>query len=93
VGSQVTRVLRGSEKIEIVCGVDPSPEVAQRYREAHGLPVLDDFQQVLGDPAIEAVILTIPHRLHEDAVLRAAAAGKQIFCEKPLSLTVAGAAG
>lgn len=90
-GSQVTKVLTGSEKIEIVCGVDPSADVAQRYRDAHGLPVLADFQQVLDDPAVEAVILTIPHRLHEDAVLRAAAAGKQIFCEKPLSLTVASA--
>jgi predicted dehydrogenase len=90
-GSQVTRVLKGSEKIQIVCGVDPSPEVARRYREAHGLPVVADFQQVLDDRQVEAVILTIPHRLHEDAVLRAAAAGKQIFCEKPLSLTVASA--
>ncbi|HUU61117.1 MAG TPA: Gfo/Idh/MocA family oxidoreductase, partial [Acidimicrobiia bacterium] len=90
-GSQVTKVLEGSEKIEIVCGVDPSAEVAQRYRDTHGLPVLADFQQALDDPQIEAVILTIPHRLHEDAVLRAAAAGKQIFCEKPLSLTVASA--
>ena len=77
-GSQVTKVLKGSEKIEIVCGVDPSADVAQRYRDAHGLPVLADFRQVLDDPAVEAVILTIPHRLHEDAVLRAAAAGKQI---------------
>jgi predicted dehydrogenase len=90
-GSQVTKVLRGSDKIDIVCGVDPSPEVAQRYRDAYGLPVLADFQRALDDPNIEAVILTIPHRLHEDAVVRAAAAGKQIFCEKPLSLTVASA--
>jgi predicted dehydrogenase len=87
-GSQVTKVLAGSEKIEIVCGVDPAAEIGRKYREAHGLPVYPDFQQVLDDAGIEAVILTIPHRLHEDAVLRAAAAGKQVFCEKPLSLTV-----
>lgn len=91
-GSQVTKVLQGSDKIEIVCGVDPAAEIADRYREEHGLPVHSDYRQVLEDPGVEAVILTIPHRLHEEAVLQAAAAGKQIFCEKPLSLTVESAA-
>ncbi|MBM3695141.1 MAG: Gfo/Idh/MocA family oxidoreductase [Actinobacteria bacterium] len=90
-GSQVTKVLKDSEKIEVVCGVDPAAEVAQRYRDAHGLPVYPDYQTALDDPSIEAVILTIPHRLHEDTLQRAVAAGKQVFCEKPLALTVAAA--
>jgi predicted dehydrogenase len=90
-GSQVTKVLKGSEKIRIVCGVDPAPAVAQKYHEAHDLPVVPDYQTVLDDPAIEAVILTIPHRLHEEALLKAVAAGKQVFCEKPLALTVSSA--
>jgi len=90
-GSQVTKVLKGSEKIDVVCGVDPASAMAVRYTQAHGLPVYPDFQTVLDDPSIAAVILTIPHRLHEGAVLAAAAAGKQVFCEKPLSLDVASA--
>jgi predicted dehydrogenase len=87
-GSQVTKVLQGSEKIEIVCGVDPAEQTGKKYTDDFGLPVYADYQQALDDPEIQAVILTIPHRLHEEAVLQAAAAGKQIFCEKPLSLTV-----
>ena len=90
-GAQVTKVLQGSEKIEVVCGVDPAPAVATKYTEAFGLPVFSDYEQALHDPKVDAVILTVPHRLHEDAVLRAAAAGKQVFCEKPLALTVASA--
>ena len=90
-GSQVTRVLRGSEKIEVVYGVDPSEETAARYRADHGLPVHADYAHALKDPDIGAVILTVPHRLHEDAVVAAADAGKQVFCEKPLSLGVASA--
>jgi predicted dehydrogenase len=90
-GAQVTKVLQGSEKIEVVCGVDPAPAVAAKYTEAFGLPVWSDYEQALQDPKVDAVILTVPHRLHEDAVLQAAAAGKQVFCEKPLALTVASA--
>jgi predicted dehydrogenase len=90
-GSQVTKVLAGSEKIEVVYGVDPAADVAQRYQQAFHLPVYSDYRQALHDPGIEAVILTVPHRFHEEAVLQAAAAGKQVFCEKPLSLDVASA--
>jgi len=87
-GSQVTKVLQGSDKIEIVCGVDPAAAISERYTGDFGLPVYPDYQQALADPNVEAVILTVPHRLHESAVLEAAAARKQIFCEKPLALTV-----
>jgi predicted dehydrogenase len=87
-GSQVTKVLRGSEKLQVVSGVDPAEAVRDKYAADHGLPVLSSYQDALADPDIEAVILTIPHRLHEEAVLQAAAAGKQVFCEKPLALTV-----
>ena len=85
-GSQVTSVLKDSDKIEVVCGVDPAPEMAERFTAEHGLPVYSDYQQALDDPNVEGVILTIPHRLHEEAVIQAAAAGKEIFCEKPLAL-------
>ena len=90
-GSQVTAVLRGSPKIEVVCGIDPSEPTRAKFAADHGLPVHADYAHALADPAVDAVILTVPHRLHEEAVLAAAAAGKQVFCEKPLSLSVASA--
>ena len=49
-GSQVTKVLKGSEKIEIVCGVDPVPATAEKYTQAHGLPVYPDYQTVARRP-------------------------------------------
>jgi predicted dehydrogenase len=90
-GRQVTTALRGSDRIEIVCGVDKAEEPRKIYQDENELPVHADYDRLLADPSIEAVILTIPHRLHVEAVLQAAAAGKQVFCEKPLALNVEGA--
>ena len=44
---------------------------------------------MLGDPAIGAVIIATPNFTHADLVVQAAQAGKHIFCEKPLALSVA----
>jgi predicted dehydrogenase len=87
-GSQVTKVLRGSDRVEVVCGIDPAEPVRAKFQAEHGLPVFADYEHALRDPGVDAVILTVPHRLHEGAVLAASAAGKQVFCEKPLSLQV-----
>jgi predicted dehydrogenase len=86
-GMEITRRLQGNEKIQIVCGVDPFPATAEKWAAAYGLPVYPDYQQVLDAPNIDAVILTSPHVFHEEQVLAACAAGKQIFCEKPLTLS------
>jgi predicted dehydrogenase len=86
-GTQVTSHLRDSEEIQIVYGVDPVPAMAEKYTATCGLPVIADFDKALADPGIDAVILTTPHSMHEAQVLAAVAAGKQIFCEKPLSLS------
>ncbi len=50
------------------------------------------YQEVLDDPAIEAVYIPFPNELHKPWVLAAADAGKQVLCEKPLALD-AGEAG
>ena len=49
------------------------------------------LHDALGDPAIHAVVLATPHSLHREQVIAAAAAGKHVFCEKPLALSLADA--
>ena len=53
----------------------------------HGAQVAG-IEQVLGDPAIGAVLIASSTDTHADLILRAAAAGKAIFCEKPVDLAL-----
>jgi predicted dehydrogenase len=47
------------------------------------------LEELLGDAAVRAVLIATPSDTHADLAIAAAHAGKQIFCEKPLALTVA----
>ena len=47
-----------------------------------------DFQEMLLQPDIDAIVVASPDHWHAVQVVKAAAAGKDIYCEKPLSLTV-----
>lgn len=64
--------------------VDPAPGAAELAGQTGA--ALVDTNQVLGDPGIAGVIIASPTHLHLDQCLEAAAAGKAIFCEKPIDL-------
>ncbi|MCA2216918.1 Gfo/Idh/MocA family oxidoreductase [Jidongwangia harbinensis] len=50
-----------------------------------------DAAQVWDDSEVDAVVIAAPARLHADLVVAAAEAGKSVFCEKPMALTLADA--
>jgi predicted dehydrogenase len=64
---------------------------SERIRFARSVDDAPGFAGVLKDGAIQAVVLATPHSLHREQVLAAASAGKHVFCEKPLALSVADA--
>jgi len=91
-GRLLVRNLQGkSDKIRFVRAVEIRPEAVRAFAEERGLALTAEYQDVLDDPEVEVVLLTSPQDLHEAQVLRAAGAGKHVFCEKPLAMTRAGA--
>ena len=44
----------------------------------------DDWRQVVEHPDVDLVMVTTPDRLHYEPVMAAAAAGKHVFCDKPI---------
>jgi myo-inositol 2-dehydrogenase/D-chiro-inositol 1-dehydrogenase len=68
---------------------DPAPGAAERLAGALGADrAYSDLAQLWGDPAVDAVVIAAPARSHADLVVAAAAAGKHVFCEKPMAVTL-----
>jgi predicted dehydrogenase len=77
-------------QIVAVCDVD-SLHLKQALKEAR-LPDsagYHDFRDLLARPDIDAVVVSTPDHWHVPICLAAVRAGKDIYCEKPLTLTIA----
>ncbi len=91
-GQKMLNVLQAAPAdIRVVRAVEPNVETVQAKCVEKGIPLSASYADALNDPAVEAVVLATPHALHEAQIAQAVAAGKHVFCEKPLALTKAGA--
>jgi myo-inositol 2-dehydrogenase/D-chiro-inositol 1-dehydrogenase len=68
--------------------IDPNTEAAAALAAQHGAQIAKTAQ-VFADPKIGAVLICSYTDTHADLILAAAAAGKPIFCEKPVDLAIA----
>jgi len=84
-GRVIVPLAKSSAKLKVVRVVDPDPAAAA-FASQQGIS-LSSFDDVLTDPAVHGIVLCTPHTLHTDQIVRAANAGKHVFCEKPLSLS------
>ncbi len=92
-GQTILNSVQGkSDRLRVVHGVSKEPEVAEALARRYGFRLSADLEAALADPAVEAVLLATPHSLHVEQVRRVAAAGKPVWCEKPLALSRAEAA-
>jgi len=70
--------------------VDQSPKVLEAIKAGYkGVRTTRDFQRVLRDAKLKAVVLASPAALHYEMAMAALQAGKDVFVEKPLALRVA----
>jgi myo-inositol 2-dehydrogenase / D-chiro-inositol 1-dehydrogenase len=73
---------------KLVAVADPQPGAAQALAGSLGCRALTDPAELFADPGIEAVVITAASPAHAELVIAAATAGKAVFCEKPMGLTI-----
>jgi predicted dehydrogenase len=82
--------IRNSARSELVAVASRDPERAKSYASKCNIPrAFGSYEEMLNDPGIDAVYISVPNTLHHEWTVKAADAGKHILCEKPITTTVA----
>lgn len=89
--SLVRAVENDRETIRFVVAHTRTRTSAEEFCRSQTLPLVDSYAEIVTDPNVDAVVLATPHTQHEEQVKQAAAAGKHVFVEKPITLDRASA--
>lgn len=92
--NQIAPALLKTTHSKLAAVVTGTPEKGVKWRETYGLTekqVYDyaGFDRIIDDPAVDVVCIVLPNSMHHEFTLRAAKAGKHVFCEKPMANTAA----
>jgi predicted dehydrogenase len=88
-GRTLVNAVQGkSSAIRFTAGYTRTRNSAEAFCSENGIALKDDLDQILSDPAVDAVVFATPHSQHAAQVERAAAAGKHVLMEKPFTLDV-----
>jgi D-xylose 1-dehydrogenase (NADP+, D-xylono-1,5-lactone-forming) len=86
INERVLDAARESELVEVVAVGSRDADRAEAYARERGIPrAHGSYDELLADPELEAVYISLPNGLHVEWTLRALEAGKHVLCEKPLS--------
>ena len=86
--------LQLTEKCYLAGIVTGTPEKAQTWKAKYKIPEKNiynyqNFDKIADNPDIDIVYVVLPPSMHREFVVRAAKAGKHVFCEKPMAPSVA----
>jgi predicted dehydrogenase len=87
-GGVLAKSARATGAVEVVTCFSRSPDAREAFAADHGCRAAGSLDELVGDAEIEGVVLATPHSTHAEQAVAAAAAGKHVFVEKPLTLTV-----
>jgi predicted dehydrogenase len=92
-GPNLVRNVIERPELELACLCERDDARAAAFiKRVSDVPVCSDFDSVLDDPTIDAVLVATPPRTHHALASAALSAGKHVLVEKPLARTVAEAA-
>lgn len=82
----VSSVQGKSDKVRFVAAVSRDPSRYESFLSRQGIQGFRSYEDVLASSDVDAVVLATPHSHHHGQILAAAAAGKHVWVEKPMTL-------
>jgi len=82
------KAIAAVEGAELAGVFSRSPEKTAAFAQRHGTTAYDSLEALLAAPGLDAVCVTTPSGSHAEVALPALNAGKHVFCEKPLDVTL-----
>jgi predicted dehydrogenase len=83
--------MQRSQRFEIVSCFTRSERKRRAFAQKYGCRAAPDYDAVLHDPAVAAIVNTTPNNVHLETTRAAAQAGKHVFLDKPIANTIADA--
>lgn len=89
--NRVADAMQACTKAKLVGVISGTPAKIKDWQSRFSIPDkncynYDNFDQIKNNKDIDVVYITTPNALHHDQVIRVAAAGKHVICEKPMAL-------
>lgn len=83
---------QNEKRVQVVAAADPNAQNLERFTQQLGSTVwtTQDWRNLLERPDVDAVAVLAPDFAHEEISVAALEAGKAVYCEKPMAITVAG---
>lgn len=90
-GTRVAEAMQTCKKAKLVGVISGTPSKIKNWQSKYHIPEkncynYENYDNIKNNPDIDAVYVITPNALHHDAVIRVAKAGKQVICEKPMSI-------
>lgn len=90
-GSRVAEAMLACKQAKLTGVISGTPSKIKDWQKKYSIPEkncynYENFDQIRNNPDIDAVYVITPNALHHDQVLRVAAAGKHVICEKPMAI-------
>ena len=88
INERLIPVIRAAERSELLAVCSRSQEKADAYAAKWEIPrAYGSYDQMLADPDVNVVYISLPNSMHREWAVKTAEAGKHILCEKPLAQT------
>lgn len=81
--------IKTNNKLKVKWLADIVPAKLLKLKEEYGIPMVTiDYENILNDPEVKAVIICTPPTLHKDIFVKSIKAGKHILLEKPVAMSL-----